>query len=102
MSQQLTFCLWETSVERAADGSVTLRPRAPLSSMSAGQAGKVLGLGRDRVYDLYKAGLIDGFKPGAIATRRDGRASNAALRLDSASVLEYKERQREMARRERA
>ena len=102
MSQQLTFCLWETAVEKQPDGSVTLRPRVPLSTMTAKAAGKVLGLGRDRIYDLWQAGLLDGYKPGAVAVRTDGRKSNAALRLDTASVLEYKERQRESARLERA
>jgi hypothetical protein len=34
--------------------------------------------------------LIDGYKPGARVKRKDGRASNAALRLDSESVLKYK------------
>ena len=101
MSQQLTFCLWETAVERAPDGAVTLRPRTPLSSMSAGQAAKVLGCSRWTVQSLYQAGLLDGYKPGARVVRKDGRGSNAALRLDSASVLAYKERQREMARQER-
>jgi hypothetical protein len=100
-AQQLTFCLWDTAVERQADGSVKLRPRAPMSVMSAKRAGEILGLGVDRIYDLYQAGLIEGCKPGAMAVRKDGRRSNAALRLDSASVLEYKERQRENARRER-
>ena len=97
----LQLCLWETAVETAPDGAVTLRPRVPLSTMSAAQAGKVLGLGRDRVYDLYQAGLLDGWKPGAMAKRSDGRASNAALRLDTEGVLRYRERQREMALRER-
>ncbi len=72
-----------------------------MSVMSAKRAGEILGLGVDRIYDLYQAGLIEGCKPGAMAVRKDGRRSNAALRLDSASVLEYKERQRENARRER-
>lgn len=97
---QLTFCLWETAVEKSPDGAVTLRARVPLSQMSVGQAGKILGLGRDRVYAIYQAGLIAGYKPGAIATRRDGRASNAALRLDSGSVLEYRERQLAAGRKE--
>jgi hypothetical protein len=70
--------------------------------MSVRQAAKVLGCSPWTVQSLYQAGLLDGFKPGARVIRKDGRASNAALRLDSASVLEYKERQREMARRERA
>lgn len=88
-------------MERQPDGSVALRPRAPMSVMSAKRAGEILGLGVDRIYDLYQAGLLEGSKPGAMAVRKDGRRSNAALRLDSASVLEYKERQRANARRER-
>jgi hypothetical protein len=99
---QLTLCLWETSVERAPDGAVTLRPRVPLSHMSTRQAAQVLGCSPWTVQNLYQAGLLDGYKPGAKAKRRDGRASNATLRLDSGSVLEYRERQRELARQERA
>lgn len=99
---QLTFCLWETAIERQADGSVRLRPRVPLSHMSVKQAARVLGCSPWTVQNLYQAELLDGWKPGARVKRKDGRASNAALRLDSASVLEYKARQQEMARRERA
>jgi hypothetical protein len=79
-----------------------LRPKTPLSNMSAWQAAKVLGCSRWTVQSLYQAGLLDGYKPGARVVRKDGRGSNAALRLDSASVLQYKERQQEMARQERA
>jgi hypothetical protein len=100
--QQLTLCLWETSIERGPDGAVTLRPRVPMSHMGVRQAAKVLGCSPWTVGDLYRAGLLDGYKPGAKVKRRDGRASNAALRLDSESVLRYRERQLEAARLERA
>lgn len=99
---QLTFCLWETAIERAADGAVTLRPRVPLSQMSVKQAAGILGCSPWTVQTLYQAGLIDGYKPGARVVRKDGRGSNATLRLDSGSVLEYKARQQELARQERA
>jgi hypothetical protein len=102
MAEQLTLCLWETSIERGPDGAVTLRARVPLSTMGVKQVARVLGLGRDRIYDLWQAGLLDGHKPGAIAVRTDGRRSNAALRLDSESVLRYRARQLEAARLERA
>lgn len=101
MAEQLTFLIWESEVKTTGPGSVTLTARRPLSTMSCQHAAKLLGLGRDRVYDLYQAGLIDGFKPGAVATRKDGRRSNAALRLDAGSVLEYRERQLAAARAER-
>jgi hypothetical protein len=101
MSEQLQLLIWESEVTRTGAGSVTLTARRPLSTMTTAHAGRVLGLGRDRIYDLWQAGLLDGYKPGAIATRKDGRRSNAALRLDSGSVLEYRERQLAAARSER-
>jgi hypothetical protein len=101
MSEQLQLLIWESEVTRTGTGTVTLTARRPLSTMSCAHAAKLLGLGRDRVYDLYQAGLLDGYKPGAIAVRKDGRASNAAVRLDSASVLEYRERSLAASRAER-
>lgn len=80
---------------------MTLVARRPLSHMSRAQAAKVLGCSEWTVSSLYRAGLIDGYKPGARVVRKDGKGSNAALRLDSGSVLEYKQLRLDMARIER-
>ena len=69
---------------------VRLVARKPLSHMSVKQAAKLLGCTPWTATDLYRLGLLEGYKPGARVSRKDGRASNAALRLDSRSVLEYK------------
>jgi hypothetical protein len=87
---QLTLCIWESEVVTAGPGKVTVTARRPLSHMSAKQTAKILGVSEWTVTDLYRKGLIDGYKPGARVKRKDGRASNAALRLDSESVLKYK------------
>ena len=51
--------------------------------------------------DLYRLGLIQGRKPGArVLKRRDGKKSNAALRLDSESVLRYKAERDALSRME--
>ena len=101
MAEQLQLLIWESEVTRTGAGTVTLTARRPLSTMSCAHAAKLLGLGRDRVYDLYQAGLIEGYKPGAVAVRKDGRKSNATVRLDSGSVLGYREMQLAAARKER-
>jgi len=83
-------------VVRDGDGAVRIVARKPLSTMSAARAGKVLGCSAWTVRKLFRLGFLKGYKPGAAAKRRDRRASNAALVLDSESVLRYKaERERE-------
>jgi hypothetical protein len=82
--------VWESDVTQAGDGRVVITARKPLSHMSRKQAAKVLGCSEWTVSDLFRLGLLNGYKPGARRKRKDGRASNAALRLDSESVLRYK------------
>ena len=77
-----------------------LVPRRPLSHMSRKRAAKVIGVSEWTVSDLFRLGLIDGYKPGARVKRKDGKASNAALRLDSESVLRYKQERERMSRAE--
>lgn len=101
MAEQLTFLIWESEVTRTGTGTVTLTARRPLSTMTTRHAAKVLGCSEWTVQNLYQAGLLEGYKPGARVVRKDGRGSNAALRLDSGSVLEYRERQLAAARSER-
>jgi hypothetical protein len=101
MAEQLQLLIWESEVTRTGAGTVTLTARRPLSHMSRAQAAKVLGCSEWTVSSLYRAGYLDGYKPGARVARKDGRGSNAALRLDSGSVLLYKQRRLEMAALER-
>lgn len=100
-AEQLQLLIWESEVTRTKAGSVTLTARRPLSTMTTKQAAKVLACSPWTVQSLYQAGLIEGYKPGARVLRKDGRGSNASIRLDSGSVLEYRERQLAAARAER-
>lgn len=86
----MQLLIWESDVVTTGPGKVEITARRPLSHMSVPQAAKVLGLSAWTVRDLFRLGLLQGYKPGARVQRKDGRASNAALRLDSGSVLEYK------------
>lgn len=83
--------VWDTVVTSDGSGKAVVTARKPLSRMSVGQAAKLLGCEPWTVRKAFRAGRITGWKPGAIATRGDGRPSNAALVLDSGSVLAYKE-----------
>jgi hypothetical protein len=87
--QQMTLA-WESEYVPAGDGRAVVVAKRPLSTMNRKQAAAVLGCSEWTVSDLYQLGLLEGYKPGARVTRKDGRASNAALRLDSGSVLRYK------------
>ncbi len=89
-SVQMTLCIWESEITPAGDGRATIVARKPISHMSRKQAARLLGCSEWTVSDLYRMGLLKGCKPGARAVRRDGKASNAAVRLDSESVLRYK------------
>ena len=98
MSEQLHLLIWESEVVTAGEGRVTVIARRPLSHMSRKQAARVLGCSEWTVSDLFRLRLLGGYKPGARVRRKDGKASNAALRLDSGSVLLYKQRQQADAR----
>lgn len=87
--EQLTL-IWESELLPKGDGRMELVPRRPLSHMSRKQAARALGVSEWTVSDLFRLGLLRGYKPGARVQRKDGKASNAALRLDSESVLRYK------------
>lgn len=65
----------------------------PVSHMSRQQAAKVLGCTAQVITNLFKLGILKGYKPGGWRVRSDGRASNAKLVVDSSSVLDYKKRQ---------
>jgi excisionase family DNA binding protein len=91
MAEQMQLLIWETEVTPAGDGRAVVTARKPLHRMSVAQAAKLLGCSKDNVWRAFRAGLITGWKPGARASRRDGRQSNAALVLDAGSVLGYKE-----------
>ena len=90
-THQLTLCIWETDVTAAGEGRAIVTARKPLYRMSVKQAAKLLGCSEQTVCKAFRLGKISGWKPGAIANRKDGRQSNAALVLDAGSVLGYKE-----------
>jgi hypothetical protein len=92
--KQSTLLLWESDLTAAGDGRMIVTARRLVTDCTVERARKILGLPKSRtavVYRLYRAGLIDGAKPGAIAKRKDGRSSNAKLVLDMESVLRYHE-----------
>ena len=99
MAEQMMLLVWESEVVRAGDNRVSLVARKPLSHMSRRRAAEVLGVSEWTVSDLFRLGLLRGYKPGSRVLRRDGRGSNAKLRLDSGSVLEYKAAREAEARR---
>jgi excisionase family DNA binding protein len=101
MPKQPQVLIWESEVTRTGPNSVSITAKTPVATMTTRQAATLLGVSRWTVQNLYQAGLLRGFKPGARVRRTDGRASNAALRLDSASVLEYRQRQLALATAER-
>ena len=89
--EQLTL-IWESELVTRGEGRVEVVARRPLSHMSRKQAARALGVSEWTVSDLFRLGLLAGYKPGArVLLRKDGKASNAALRLDSESVLRYKQ-----------
>jgi excisionase family DNA binding protein len=86
----MTLMIWETSVTSHGNNSAVIA-RKPVFTMTADKAAKVLGCDVQTIWRLYRNGVITGCKPGAGHTiRKDGRKSNAKLRLDSESVLKYK------------
>lgn len=79
----------------AGDGRAIVQARRLVADCSVERAMKILGARSAKVvYRLYRAGEIDGRKPGAIKKRKDGKRSNAALILEMESVLACRERQR--------
>lgn len=101
MAAEQLALIWESELVRDGDGRVRLVAKVPVKDLSCKQAAKVLGLSTWTVANLYQLGLIDGSKPGARVKRSDGRGSNAALRLDAASVAAYDARQKAAAKAER-
>lgn len=91
-AQQLTL-FWESEVVTNPNGSVTLQATVPLSHMSRKQAARAIGCSEQVITNLFRVGMLKGYKPGGWRVRKDGRASNAKLRLCSESVLRYKQRQ---------
>ncbi len=100
MAAEQLALIWDSEVIRDADGVVRLVAKRPVKDLSCKQAAKILGVSRWTVQDLYRLGLIKGSKPGARKVRKDGKPSNAALRLDAASVTAYDLRQKAAAEAE--
>lgn len=86
---------WESEVIHettpTGESRATVIARRPLSRMSVKQAAKLLGCTAYTVRKAFRSGRISGWKPGAVAIRKDGSTSNAALVLDAASLLAYKQ-----------
>ena len=97
MATEQLALIWQSEVVTNADKSVTLRAVLPLSHMSRKQAARALGCSEQVVTNLFRVGLLKGYKPGGWRVRSDGRASNAKLRLCSESVLVYRHRQERAA-----
>jgi excisionase family DNA binding protein len=93
-SQQLTLLVWESEVVKTGNNEVRIIARKPLSEMTSKQAAKCLRVTEWTIHKLWRAGKLQGYKPGAAKKRRDGRASNAKLVLDAESVLRHKEASR--------
>lgn len=93
---ELPLFVWATRVIKRGDGRAELVAVEPKKDLSVAEAARILSVGPRTVRRLWQYGLIDGWKPGAIAERRDGRASNAALVLDAESVLRYKAQKQRM------
>ena len=98
MATEQLALFWTSEVESNPNGSVTLRAVVPLSHMSRRQAARALGCSEQVITDLYRHNQLEGYKPGGWRVRKDGRASNAKLRLCSGSVLRYKQRQEAAAK----
>lgn len=86
--------LWETEVVREA-GRTYVRAVVPRTTGDWRDVCRVLGrpcddAGRELVKRIARAGLVRSEKPGAVARRSDGRASNVKRVFDMASVCEYK------------
>lgn len=79
------------AVERKPDGSVVLTPRRYVSQadISVRKTCQLLGLSREDVYTLIKAGSIKGW-------RKEGHRTK--YRVDPVSALEYKARRQAAAR----
>ena len=88
--QEQLALFWESEVVANPNGSVTLTARTPLSHMSRKQAARAIGCSERGVSQLFRYGLLEGYKPGGWRKRADGKGSNAKVRLDSGSVLAYK------------
>lgn len=101
MATKKTLMIWESEVTRTGPESVSITAKRPLDTMTRAQAAKVLGVSPWTVSHLFRGGYITGHKPGARVIRKDGKASNAAVRLDTASVLKYHKRQLAWAEAER-
>lgn len=93
---ELPLFVWSTRVIRHGDGRAELVATVPKRDLTVAEAAKLLAVPPGTVRRIWKFGLIDGVKPGAVQTRRDGRASNAALVLDAESVMRYKASLRRM------
>lgn len=102
MAAEQLALIWDSEVIREANGVVRLVAKKPVFDMTAKDAAKMLNVSVWTVNKLWRLGLLTGCKPGAARKRKDLRASNARLVLDTASVVAYKKRQNDAAKQEQA
>jgi hypothetical protein len=88
--ETLSLFVWATRVVKRGDGRAELVAVKPKKELTVHEAAEILAVRPRTVRRLREFGLIKGWQPGAIAVRKDGRRSNAALVLDAESVLRYK------------
>ena len=80
----MTLMIWETT------RGPNIEARKPVFSLSVHKAAKILGVSKDVVQRLCKAGILRCSKPGGWRERRDGKPTNAKYVLCAESVLSYK------------
>lgn len=80
----MTLMIWETT------RGPKIEARKPVFTLSVEKAAKILGVSKDVVQRLCKAGILRCGKPGGWKARRDGKPSNAKYVLCAESVLSYK------------
>lgn len=95
-AEELPLFVWATRIIKRGDGRAELVAVRAKKEISVAEAAEILSVRPRTVRRLWKFGLINGWKPGAVAERSDGRDSNAALVLDAESVLRYKARKQRM------
>jgi excisionase family DNA binding protein len=83
-TEQLTLMIWETS------RGPKIEARKPVFTLSVERAAKILGVSKDVVQRLCKAGMLRCSKPGGWRQRKDGKPTNAKYVVCAESVLSYK------------
>jgi hypothetical protein len=83
--EQMTLMIWETT------RGPKIEARKPVYTLSVEKTAKILGVSKDVVQRLCKAGILRCSKPGGWKARRDGKPSNAKYVVCAESALSYKQ-----------